>query len=276
MTTSRPVPSPSPAASAAGALLLLAAAPLPASPTQDDVADVPCLELLADANERMRYFLIGAEPEAEVPKRGFKLMVVLPGGDGGPDFNPFVRRIWRSALDETYLVAQVVAPRWSEDQGERLVWPTLKNPWPGAEFTTEELIDAVIADVEQRHELDLDHVFTLSWSSGGPAAYAYSLWDDTRCTGSLIAMSVFEPDQLPSLKAARREAYYLLHSPEDFIPIEMAREAEEALKKKGAEVQLVEYAGGHGWHGDVFGMLADGADWLERHHSKAKKAKKRR
>jgi predicted esterase len=239
------------------------------------VAEVPSLDLVAGEHERMRYFLIGADEHAEAPKAGFKLLLVLPGGDGGADFNPFVRRIWKGALDETYLVAQLVAPQWSEDQGETLVWPTEKNPWPDAGFTTEEFIDGVIADVEERHELDLDHVFTLSWSSGGPAAYAYSLSDDSRCTGSFIAMSVFKPDQLPSLKAARREAYYLLHSPEDFIPIEMAREAEQALEKKGAEVKLVEYAGGHGWHGNVYGMISDGVDWLERNHAKAKKKPKR-
>ena len=257
----------------AGVLALVASRSLPPRASQDDVADVPCLELVAGEHERMRYFLIGAEEHATAPKGGFKLMVVLPGGDGSADFNPFVRRIWKSALDETYLVAQMVAPQWSEDQGAKVVWPTEKSEWPGAEFTTEEFIDAVIADIEERHEVDLDHVFTLSWSSGGPAAYAYSLWDASRCTGALIAMSVFKPDQLPSLKGARGDAYYLLHSPEDFIPIDMAKAAEKALEKKGAEVKLVQYAGGHGWHGDVFGMISEGADWLERHHGKASKRK---
>jgi hypothetical protein len=126
------------AAIGVGALVLGASRPLPPQPSQDDVAEVPSLDLVAGEHERMRYFLIGADEHAEAPKAGFKLLLVLPGGDGGADFNPFVRRIWKGALDETYLVAQLVAPQWSEDQGETLVWPTEKNPWPDAGFTTEE------------------------------------------------------------------------------------------------------------------------------------------
>ena len=244
-----------------------------ASLTQEDVADVPSRDLLAKGEERMRYFLIGAEEESKAPDGGFKLLLVLPGGDGSADFNPFVRRIWKKALGPDYLVAQLVAPMWSADQAEKIVWPAEKNGWPSAEFTTEEFIEAVIDDVQSRHEIDPAHVFTLSWSSSGPAAYSYSLFDEGRATGSLIAMSVFKPDQLPNLKGAKGHAYYLLHSPEDFIPIQMAKNAEEQLEKKGAEVELEEYAGGHGWHGDMYGMIARGIEWLEKNHATPKKRK---
>ena len=46
---------------------------------------------------------------------GFKLLLVLPGGDGSADFNPFVRRIHKNALDGSYVVAELVAPAWSAD-----------------------------------------------------------------------------------------------------------------------------------------------------------------
>jgi len=250
-------------------------------PVQDDVADVPFRDLRAGEVEEMRYFLIGAEEEAEAPEGGFRLLLVMPGGDGSADFRPFVQRIWKHVLGENYLIAQLVAPQWSEEQAEKLVWPTERNPWPKAKFTTEAFLQHVIADVEERHELDLEHIYTLSWSSSGPAAYAYSLAKSTRVTGSFVAMSVFKPDQLPKLSAAKGQAYYLLHSPEDFIPIRMAEDAKKRLTKAKADVVLETYEGGHGWRGNVFGMMREGIAWLEEHHAKAakrpkKKSKKKR
>ena len=245
---------------------------------QDDVADVPLRDLRAGEVEQMRYFLIGAEAEAKAPKGGFRLLLVMPGGNGGADFKTFVQRIWKHVLDERYLVAQLVAPQWSKEQAEKLVWPTKRNPWPKAEFTTETFLEAVIADVEERHTLDLQHVYTLSWSSSGPAAYAYSLTKGTRVTGSFVAMSVFKPDQLPKLSAAKGQAYYLLHSPDDFIPIRMAEDARKRLAKAKAQVVLETYEGGRGWRGNVYGMMRAGIEWLEEHHAKAAKRprKKRR
>jgi len=250
-----------------------ALASAPAARAQGDVADVRAEERRAGDDEHKRYFLIGPRADAEAPKGGFRLLVVLPGGDGGADFLAFVKRIFLHATTEEYLVAQLVAPRWSDDQAERLVWPTKKNPWPDMRFTTEEFVDAVIADVEEDHAIDPEYVFTLSWSSGGPAAYAVSLTPETRITGSFVAMSAFKPDELPSLAGAKGQAYFLLHSPDDFIPIAMAEDAQEKLEKKKAEVKLVTYAGGHGWKGDVYGNLKLGLGWLEEHHAKPKRRK---
>jgi predicted esterase len=76
-------------------------------------------------------------------------------------------------------------------------------------------------------------------------------------------MSVFKPDQLPPLENAKGHAYYVLHSPEDFIPIRMAEQACDALGEHGATVKLETYSGGHGWRGDVYGMIRTGIQWLE-------------
>ena len=86
-----------------------------------------------------------------------------------------------------------------------------------------------------------------------------------------MAMSVFRPEWLPSLKGAKGRAFYILHSPDDFIPISMARTAHDEFKKKRAKVRLVEYQGGHGWHGDVFGKIRGGVAWLEHEHAKPRK-----
>ena len=58
-----------------------------APPGQDDVADVPSEDLRAKGDEQKRYFLIGADEKAKAPKGGYKLLLVMPGGDGSADFN---------------------------------------------------------------------------------------------------------------------------------------------------------------------------------------------
>ncbi len=227
-------------------------------------------DLRAGDNEHMRYFLAGPRSEAvqkQAPKAGFKLLLVMPGGDGSAEFQTFCRRIAANATDDQWLVAQLVAPQWSEDQKNQIVWPTTKSPFAGMKFSTEEFVAAVIRDVERRHPIDPAVVFTLSWSSSGPAAYAVALEPSIGVTGSFVAMSVWKPKQLPKLTVAKGHAFYLLHSPDDRIPIAMAKSARDELGKAGAKVELAEYEGGHGWHGDVYGMMRTGIAWLETNHA---------
>jgi predicted esterase len=47
----------------------------------------------------------------------------------------------------------------------------------------------------------------------------------------------------------------------------MAEQAEKELKKAGAAVKLVEYDGGHGWHGPLYDDIRDGIKWLEKNHA---------
>ena len=230
----------------------------------DDVADVAAKDLLAGKDKQKRYFLIGPQKDAKAPKDGYGLVVILPGGSGSADFHPFVKRIFKNAVPEGYLVAQPVAVKWADKQ--QIVWPTAKSKVEGMKFTTEEFIDAVIDDVADRHALNRGRVLTLTWSSSGPAAYAASL-TSKKVTGSFIAMSVFKPDQLPDLAAAKGHGYYLYHSPDDRIcPYHMAQQAEKDLKKAGAEVKLATYEGGHGWRGPLYDDIRDGIKWLEKNH----------
>ncbi len=210
----------------------------------------------------MRYFLIGPRKNVAPPENGFKLLVVLPGGDGSADFNPFIRRIFKNALSDEYLIAQPVAFKWRPSQ--RIAWPTRANAVEGQEFATEDFIEAVVGDVKSRHKLDEGRVFTLSWSSGGPAAYAVSLAEDTPITGSYVAMSVFQPNNLPPLANAKDHRYYIEHSPDDRVcPFRMAEQAEQMLREQGATVQFNSYEGGHGWRGNVYGRIRGGIRWLE-------------
>lgn len=239
-----------------------------------DIADVPwSLEHVGD-EERMSYFLVGADAEREAPKKGWRLLVVLPGGDGSAEFRDFSRRIWKNALhdparpDEAsqYLLVQLIAPKWREDQD--IIWPSKALPTPDMRFTTEEFVDAVVAEVLEEHEIDREHVFALGWSSSGTSVYAAALAKKTRFTGALIAMSVWKPTLLPELDHAKKRAFAILHSPEDFIPIAQAEAARDALAEAKAEVHYTTYDGGHGWPNDVYQRLRTNIDWLEEHHSK--------
>lgn len=228
-----------------------------------DVADIPCERLHAPEHERMEYFLIGPKPNGEKPKSGYKLVVVLPGGDGSAEFNPFVRRMLKYAMKEDYIIAQPIAVKWTPKQ--QIVWPTESNAVEKQEFSTEQFIEAVIADVSKKVAINPKHVFTLSWSSSGPAAYAAALQENTAITGSYICMSVFKPNELPPLDRAKDRVFLIDHSPDDRVcPFRMAKEAEEKLNAHGAILKFTEYPGGHGWRGNLFGRLGENLDWIEK------------
>lgn len=228
----------------------------------EDVADVPSQDIKLGQDDKRRYFLIGPAKGKEAPKDGYKLLLVLPGGDGSADSNPFVRRIFKNALPDGYLVAQLVAPKWRDDDN-RIVWPTKGLPDEQAKFSTEEFVAAVMQDVAGRHRVDAKHTYALGWSSGGPAVYAAAMTKDSPLTGAFVAMSVYKPDQLLPAENAKGRAFYLLHSPQDFIKMTFPEAAQKALSSAGAVVKLETYEGGHGWHGDVFGMIRTGVKWLE-------------
>src|SRR5262245_46816464 len=231
--------------------------------------DVPSETLKAGGDDQKQYFLIGASKDRKVPKEGFGLVVIMPGGDGSDEFHPFVKRLYEKALPDGYLAAQPIAVKWTEDQD--IVWPSGKLKVEKMKFTTEEFVAAVIADVGKAHKLDPARTFTLTWSSSGPAAYAISLQEKPIVAGSLIAMSVFKPNWLPDLKAAKGHAYYLYHSPDDRVcPFWMAESAAKELKDAGAKTNLVKYEGGHGWQGDTFADVRAGIEWLEKNAAKKK------
>jgi predicted esterase len=76
-------------------------------------------------------------------------------------------------------------------------------------------------------------------------------------------MSVFKPEQLPRLENGKGKAFYILHSPQDFIKMSFPESARDQLAAAGAKTKLATYEGGHGWKGDVFGNIRAGMDWLE-------------
>jgi predicted esterase len=230
---------------------------------QEDVADVPSQALYVTGNEQQRYFLIGLSDGRKAPAGGYGLLLVLPGGDGGPDFNPFVKRIWKNALPPGSLIAQLLAV--PSDNPKQIVWPTAKAPDPKQTFATEDFLAAVVKDVKAKQPINEAKVFALAWSSGGPAVYTAMLLKETPLKGAFVAMSVFVPLHLPPLANAKGRAFYLLQSPQDQVTrYSFAQAARMQLGDAGAKVKLTDYDGGHGWHGDVFGNIRGGIEWLEK------------
>lgn len=227
-----------------------------------ELADVSSEDRRIEGNAKQRYFLIGAK-ESQAPAKGYSLLIVLPGGDASAEFNPFVRRLFKYTLDENWLVVQVVAPRWSKQQAERLVWPTELNPDKSAKFSTEKFLQAIIGDVQAKSKIDPKKIFLLGWSSGGPPCYAMALRKDSPVTGAFVSMSIFNPKVLPPLKNGEHKRFYLLQSPDDRVTkFFFAEKASQGLKDAGAQVHLEPYAGGHGWQGPVWQMIGDGVSWL--------------
>jgi predicted esterase len=227
-----------------------------------DIRDVPAERLHVEGNEKMRYFLIGVDKDKPVPESGYRLVVVMPGGNGDALFHPFIRRMWKYAMKEKgFIIAQPVAVRWTPNQ--YIVWATERDKLEKQEFSTEKFVESVIADVSKRVKVDPNYVFTFSWSSSGPAAYAIALQEKTAVTGSYILMSVFKPEQLPPLEKAKGRLFAIQHSPDDRVcPFRMAKEAEQQLTEHGAAVKFTEYNGGHGWHGNIYGLIRENLDWL--------------
>ena len=236
--------------------MILAAAP--AAPKEDKPLPVEELRVNNDAN--MRYFLMGPRTKTP-PKDGYRLLLVLPGGDGGADFRDFVESIATDAISDQYLVAELIAPPWAGSKD--LVWPKEKDVAQGAPLGVEKFIDAVVADIDKMHKLDPRHIYALGWSSSGPALYATAMRAKTPLTGAFIAMSVFHPQECPPAAGAKGRAFYILHSPQDFIQMRFPQAAQKTLTAAGAKVKLTTYEGGHGWHGDPHKMIRTGVTWLE-------------
>jgi predicted esterase len=231
---------------------------------QDDVSDVPSTILSAGEDKNKRYHLIGGYEEA-APADGFGLIIVVGGGDGGTDIESFVKRIYKKALPKNYLVAQLVPVKWTAEQ--QVSWPTEKVPAEKQEFSTEEFIEAVIEDVKNKYKVNDNHIFTLCWSSGGLAGYAYSLQKDSLATGSFIAMSAFEPESLPPLEQAKGRAYVLFYSATDeTYPFSVAQQARDRLKEEGAKVLLLKHRGKESWQEKPYRQIGVGIKCLERDH----------
>ncbi|MEM7312026.1 MAG: hypothetical protein AAF497_02625 [Planctomycetota bacterium] len=248
-------------------LSLVLVASLPSFGQGDEFDGIRSKEFVLNDNPQLKYVMIGAKA-AKRPKNGFRVLVVMPGGDGSGQFTPFVKRIFKHALNKNYLIVQLIAPKWSADQV--IVWPTRRASTKGMDVPMEEFAELALSDVRKRIKVDEQRIFSLAWSSGGPAAYAMGLNKKSSITGTFAAMSVFKLDSTPLIKNAKGRAFYILHSKDDRVcPYRMAENAKNSLKENGGFVRMKTYEGGHGWQGDVYGNIRDGVTWLEKQAAKS-------
>ncbi len=129
---------------------------------------------------------------------------------------------------------------------------------------TRELVLAVVDEVVSRYPADPGRVVVAGHSQGGVLAYELALDHPDRVWGTVaIGARLLRRSQSPQrLAAASGRRFLLLHSPEDAsIPIDAARTARRLLKDAGAEVRLVEYAGGHGITVEVMRAVEG---WIDR------------
>jgi predicted esterase len=230
----------------------------PSEPNNSGVADAPPAPVIFElpSGAKTRYIPIPPSANQAKPAAGYPLLFVLPGGNGSEEFHPFVRTIHSDHLDGRFFVAQLIAPPQS-------VWPTEGSRSQIA--TTDDSIRFIVEQIRKQHPIDPTRVFALAWSSSGPAIYESILKDNSPLTGAYIAMAVFRPKDFSTFKSIAGKRLFLLHSPEDKVcPYSMAKEAQTTLSAAGGDLRMLDYAGGHGWQGDVKTNIRTGMDWLMR------------
>jgi predicted esterase len=205
----------------------------------------PAIQVKERKIEKNQHYFLISHREDPAEKKG--LVIILPGGPGDRNFLPFCANVLtRLGVPKGFVAAQLIAPEWSDDPN-RIVWPSVAIPDEKAEFTTEAFIRAVINDAGTEVNLDKSHIFTLGWSSSGPALYSAST-RVSEVTGSIIAMSRFFPATSVEKDKAKGKNYFLYHSRKDQIcPFADAEQAVKTLTELEANVKLVEYDGAHGW-----------------------------
>ena len=163
-----------------------------------DLADVPSVELKAGGDAEA-LLSDRARGETAAPAQGYRLLIILPGGDGSADFNPFIRRIAKNLSPRVTLWPS----RWHQVAAQpvdRLA--DRRRQIAGSEVLNRGLRRRLIADIE-RTRSSIRAIVCLGWSSGGHPAYAIPLRPRSRVTGSFVAMSSFPKSRLPDLGVPR-------------------------------------------------------------------------
>jgi predicted esterase len=204
------------------------------------------------------YFVIPPR-QAPNPSKPAGLVVVLPGGSGTRDFLPWVENVLCAQLPDDCVGVMVTAVQWNPAQ--TVIWAKSKDDAKEMEYSTEQLVRAVVAEVEQQYPIMPERRAILGWSSSGPAIQPLMAHPHAPFSRAYVAMSVW-PAKL-DLGAVKGRRYVLDHSPEDQqTTFSHCRRAHGALTKAGAVVRVATYAGGHGWHDGPEQRLRENLKWL--------------
>ena len=222
-------------------------------------AQDPPRERTIAALPRSCWFLL---PPRTPPKPDTKLglLVVLPGGDATKDFLPFVQNGLFAQAPDDFAGVMLTAVQWTP--GQQVVWPTERSKADGMQYTTEQYVRAVLAEVGAELPIDPARRVVVAWSSSGPAIHALMAAKDAPFDRAYIAMSVW-PQGLKDLAAVEGRRYVLDQSPDDQVTIfRHVRDAHAALSKAGAQVRVSNHAGGHGWTDAPLPRFAQNLAWL--------------
>jgi len=239
------------------------------APTAKDViVDLPATapktpdrELSAGGDAAKRMFLTGPKAGDVEPPLGWGVVLVLPGGDGSDKFRKWVRDHYEDWVDAGWVWAQLVAPKWSQDQD--IVWPTENSKVAQMKFTTEEFVATAVEETAKQMKVDRRRIVAVSWSSSGPACWRMLTEKGSPVAAHLIAMSVYKPAELEPLANGKGRPLFLLHSPtDDTCPIAMAEKGRNAARKAGLDVEWATYEGGHGWGGESEDEARRALHWL--------------
>ena len=141
-------------------------------------------------------------------------------------------RIAKNALPEGYSWRELVAPVWTPQQAQNIVWPSEKSGVREMKFSTFDFFLAVRTELAKAHKLDPRYSFSLTWSSSGMSGYGFSLLPKSGITGTFVAMSVFQPAMLPPLSAAKGHPYFIYHSTAGLHSHRATRSGRATLSKR--------------------------------------------
>ena len=203
--------------------------------------DLPVQHLKAGGDAHKRYFIIGPSVKATAAGQPLGLLVFLPGGEkSGEDWLDTGKGWARQLPSDQYIFAFPVSVRWNEKQTNP--WPTAKTPEKGMKFSTEEFLEAVVAEIMKNQKIDSKRVFLFAYQQSATAGYAAGLRPQSPFTAISIGCGGLKSKDLPALGAAARRLWYLVSWPGDrgATPKEM-QDARAVLSKTRAMVELKEY-----------------------------------
>jgi poly(3-hydroxybutyrate) depolymerase len=171
-------------------------------------------------------------PESYRPSESYGLVVCLHGAGFSGD--AYIER-WRARLDDRYIL---VCPSYPMG-----AWYTRR---------AEELVLAVMREVERRYHVDPDRVFLTGMSNGGIGAWLIGMHHAPLFAGIAPMASGLDDVLYPFLENLRSTPAYIIHGSKDNVmPVELSRKLDKELDHLGyAHVyrehdQVHPMAGGH-------------------------------
>src|SRR5487761_1004555 len=167
-------------------------------------------------------------PEYYTPDRAWPLVMALHGGSGnGRGF------LWSWLRDARSLGAILVAPTANGDKSNKTTWALL------GEDTDTPNLARVLDSVRQRWNVDPARLLLTGMSDGGTFCYVSGLEGASPFTHLAPAAASFHPlmAEMADAERLRGLPVYLVHGSLDWMfPVQVARQAKDALAAAGADV----------------------------------------